>query len=277
MQTTRNGLLLAAVTSVLLAEGASSQQRVEIPDTERHVLPSALVDEEFKVHVYLPRGYEESTEALPVVYLLDAEYSFGAVAYIVRRLIKDELIPPVVLVGAAYEVPYDDYYLRRQRDFTPTRAHLDEFPASGHAEAFARFMRDELIPFVNRTYRVDPDDRTIMGLSFSGLFSTYALFTPNQTFNRYVIVSPSLWWDGGFAFRQEIAYREQTEALPARVFLAAGEDDGPSILRDLRRLEGVLAGRRYDGLEYEVRVFPDETHRTIFPVAVSHGLRFVFR
>jgi predicted alpha/beta superfamily hydrolase len=218
MQTTRNGLLLAAVTAAVLAERASSQQRVEIPDTERHVLPSAFVDEEFKVHVYLPRGYEESTEALPVVYLLDAEYSFGAVAYIVRRLIKDELIPPVVLVGVAYEVPYDDYYLRRQRDFTP-----------------------------------------------------------NQTFNRYVIVSPSLWWDGGFAFRRETAYRGQTDALPARAFLAAGEDDGPSILRDLRRLEGVLAERQYDVLEYEVRVFPDETHRTIFPVAVSHGLRFVFR
>jgi predicted alpha/beta superfamily hydrolase len=263
--------------AVLLASAAGAQQRVEIPDTERHVLQSAIVDEEFKVHVYLPRGYEESTEALPVVYLLDAEYSFGGVAYIVRRLIKDELIPPMVVVGVAYEIPYDDYYQRRQRDFTPTRAHLDEFPAAGHAEAFARFMRDELIPFVNRTYRVDPDDRTIMGLSFSGLFSTYALFAPNRIFHRYVIVSPSLWWDGGFMFRQEVAYRAQTAALPARVFLAAGADDGPTIVRDLRRLEGLLAERQYDGLEYQVRFFPDETHRTVFPIAVSHGLRFVFR
>jgi len=269
--------LLLATAATLLASGAGAQQRVEIPDTERHVLPSAFVDETFKVHVYLPRGYGESSEPLPVVYLLDAEYSFGGVAYIIRRLIKDELIPPVLLVGVAYELPYDHYYQRPQRDFTPTAAHLDEFPAAGHAAAFARFMREELIPFVNRTYRVKPDDRTIMGLSFSGLFATYCLFTADRTFNRYVIVSPSLWWDGGYPFRQEAAYRAQADTLPARVYLAAGADDGPNILRELRRMEGVLAERRYAGLDYEVRVFPDETHRTIFPVAVSHGLRFVFR
>jgi len=58
--------------------------------------------------------------------------------------------------------------------------------------------------------------------------------------------------------------------------MAAGEDDGPAILRDLKRMEGILVEREYRELEYGVKLFPEETHRTIFPIAVSHGLRFVF-
>ena len=41
--------------------------------------------------------------------------------------------------------------------------------------------------------------------------------------------------------------------------------------------DGPIATReKYDGLRYQVKYFPDETHRTVFPAAVSHGLRFVF-
>ncbi len=250
---------------------------VVITDTERRELKSNLVDETFKLHVYFPRGYEGRADSLPVVYLLDAEYSFGAVAYIIRRLIKDELIPPVLLVGVAYEQPYEEYYARRERDFTPTRAQLNYFPDAGAAGQFARFMREELIPYVNRTYRVDPADKTVMGLSFSGLFPTYLLFKETDLFERYVIVSPSLWWDDGVIFRYEEEYRAESDVLDAQVFFGAGDQDGLNIMSDLHRMEDLLGSRKYQGLDYQVRFFPEETHRTVFPIAVSHGLRFLFK
>ncbi len=256
--------------------GSDTLSQVVIPNTQRHVLESAIVDETFKLHVYLPRGYQEMADPLPVVYLLDAEYSFGAVAYIIRRLIKDDLIPPVLLVGVAYEQPYEEYYARRERDFTPTRAHLSDFPNAGFGEGFAQVIREELIPFVNGHYKVDPADKTITGLSFSGLFSTYLLFKEPDLFQRYVIVSPSLWWDSGILFRYEEDYRAGSDVLAARVFFGAGEQDGPNILSDLEHMEELLGRRRYQRLDYQVRLFPDETHRTILPIAVSHGLRFVF-
>ncbi len=58
--------------------------------------------------------------------------------------------------------------------------------------------------------------------------------------------------------------------------MAAGEDDGRNILRDLKRLEKVIADRNYKNLQCRVKLFPEETHRTVFPIAVSHGLRYVF-
>lgn len=277
-------IFIVGLTAVVVGPRASSIKDtpgrptgpVVIQDTERHELPSRVVDDTFKVHVYLPRGYDDMKEPIPVVYLLDAEYSFGAVAYTIRRLVKDHLIPPVLLVGVAYEVGYDEYYRRRERDFTPTKAHVEDFPYAGNGESFVRFLRGELIPFINKTYRVIPDDRTIIGLSFSGLFISYILFSGNDLFNRYVIVSPSLWWDGGVVFQYEADYRKKHETLPGRVYLAAGENDGRNIIEDLSRLEKLLKKRNYEGLAYRVRFFPDETHRTVFPIAVSHGLRFVF-
>lgn len=262
--------------SIRTEASASIYPQVVIQDSDRHELASALIDDTFKIHVYRPRGYDEMEDPIPTVYLLDAEYSFGAVAYIIRRLIKDNLIPPVLLVGVSYEVPYEEYYRRRERDFTPTSAHLQEFPNAGEGKTFGRFLREELVPFIGRTYRVIPEDRTIMGLSFSGLFLTYLLFNETDLCNRYVIVSPSLWWDNGVIFRYESDYHERHTDLQARVYLAAGQNDGPNIVEDHGRLEKVLGSRHYQGLEYRAVLFPEETHRTVFPIAVSHGLRFVF-
>ncbi len=259
------------------AYAGESIPRVQIPDTERRVLPSRFVDEEFKIHVYLPRDYPEKGRRYPVIYLLDAEYSFGCVAYVVRRLIKGREIPPAIVVGVSYEVPYEDFYRRRERDYTPSEAHLEEFPAAGHGPAFLQFLEKELVPFVNATYATEPDDRTLIGLSFSGLFSTWVLFEHSEVINRYVIISPSLWWDNGACFRYEEAYAKNHQSLRARVYLTAGERDGRNIVKDVPRLIDRLESRSYEGLSLGGGLLEDETHRTIFPNAVTRGLRFVFK
>ena len=268
-------VILPAITTPALA--VESIPQVQIPDTERRVLSSEFVDDEFKIHVYLPRYYPEKGRTYPVVYLLDAEYSFGCVAYVARRLIKGGEIPPVIVVGVSYEVPYEDFYRRRERDYTPTAVDLERFPAAGHAGEFFKFLEKELIPFINSTYQTEPNDRALIGLSFSGLFCTWALLDHPGLFYRYVIISPSLWWDDRASFRYEEAYAKKHKSLPARVYLTAGENDGPSIVRDIPRMMDRLKSRGYTGFVLGGGLLEDETHRTIFPNAVTKGLRFVFK
>ncbi|MCW8985095.1 MAG: alpha/beta hydrolase-fold protein [Thermoanaerobaculales bacterium] len=270
-------MILVLVAAISQTFAGDSVSQVQIPDTERRVLASRFVDEEFKIHVYLPRNYPEEGRRYPVIYLLDSEYSFGCVSYVVRRLIKGREIPPAIVVGVSYEVPYEDFYRRRQRDYTPSAAHLEEFPAAGHGPAFFQFIEKELIPFVDATYATEPDDRTLVGLSFSGLFSTWVLFNHPEIINRYVIISPSLWWDNGVSFRYEEAYAKNHQSLRARVYLIAGEHDGRNIVKDVPRLIGRLESRSYQGFVLGGGLLEDETHRTIFPNAVTKGLRFVFK
>jgi enterochelin esterase-like enzyme len=87
--------------SVVPMSGSDKGDQVCIQDTYRHEIKSTIIDDTFKIHVHYPRGYHDMKDPVPVVYLLDAEYSFGAVAYTIRRLIKDGLIPPVLLGGDA--------------------------------------------------------------------------------------------------------------------------------------------------------------------------------
>jgi predicted alpha/beta superfamily hydrolase len=273
------GVLLGVVSLAAMprAFAGESVPQVQIPDTERRLLRSRCVDEEFKIHVYLPRNYPEEGRRYPVIYLLDSEYSFGCVSYVVRRLIKGREIPPAIVVGVSYEVPYEDFYRRRERDYTLSTAHVEEFPAAGHGAAFFRFLDKELIPFVNATYATEPNGRTLVGLSFSGLFSTWVLLNHPDVINRYVIISPSLWWDNGVCFRYEDAYAKNHQSLRARVYLIAGERDGRNIVNDVPRMIDRLESRSYTGLALGGRLLEDETHRTIFPNAVTKGLRFVFK
>jgi len=63
----------------------------------------------------------------------------------------------------------DDFYVKRERDSTPpTTLHRN----SGGVEPFVRFFETELIPFVNRNNRTEPEDRTNASLPAAVFLST---------------------------------------------------------------------------------------------------------
>jgi predicted alpha/beta superfamily hydrolase len=49
-----------------------------------------------------------------------------------------------------------------------------------------------LIPFIESKYRAAKNDRTLMGSSYGGLFTLYAMFHETALFQRYVLTSPAL-------------------------------------------------------------------------------------
>ena len=70
----------------------------------------------------------------------------------------------------------------------------------GGAGALLQFINRELKPWVVDRYDIDRDNATYFGHSFGGLFGTYVLLTAPAAFRRYIIGSPSLWWDHGVMF-----------------------------------------------------------------------------
>lgn len=183
-------------------------------------------------------------------------------------------------MGIGYPDPLR-YKLDRTRDYTPSHVPTGGYgPAvqrvSGGGEAFRRFLADELVPWVDGTYRTIPGDRTIVGHSYGGLFGTYALLSAPGLFSRYVLVSPSLWYDDGSMFRLERAFAAGHDRLPARVALAAGAHENPRMPSDMTALAAHLAEHHYAGLTVDAHVFSDDNHNTIFPAALTRGLRFVF-
>lgn len=262
------------------SEPAGEGPPLTLGSTEVRRLHSDEVGVDYTLYVSLPPGYFRSDARFPVVYLLDADYSFAIARNVVEHLSHRGGLPEAILVGIAYGDPLG-YRLHRTRDYTPSHVPTGGYgPAiqrvSGGGERFRRFLSEELVPWVDRTYRTIPGDRGLVGHSYGGLFGTYVLLTSPELFSRYVLVSPSLWYDDRSMLERERGFAKRHPALPARVALAAGARENRVMAADMRTLAAQLERHAYEGLAVDAHVFPDDHHDSIFPAALSRGLRFVF-
>lgn len=148
---------------------------------------------------------------------------------------------------------------------------------SGGAPLFRRFIAEELVPFMAGAYRTTPQ-RVLVGHSYGGLFAAWVALHDPRLFGGYVIVSPSLWYDDHLLFSAERRLAAASGDLPARLYLAVGSreiNQQRDMVADLRRFATVLERRNYPGLRLRWSVEEDETHNSVFPGALSDGLRFV--
>jgi len=245
-----------------------------VRDSELRRLDSAILGERLEIDVGLPRGYKQETASYPVVYVLDAETNFGATSYIARRLTKSADIPPVLVVGVAYDTSYEDFYVKRARDLTPVA--VSRFPGSGGAARFVRFLDKELFPFVAAHYRVRAGDRTLYGHSLGGLFAYYVLFDHPGLFQRVLAVSPSIWYADRDLVARERAASERGDQPRGILYTAVGSDESGYFVADWKELTTHLRSRHYPALKMKSELLPGENHRSIFGVAFTNGLRYVF-
>jgi predicted alpha/beta superfamily hydrolase len=241
--------------------------------SEARALESAAIGQEFSIPVWLPASYGETDRTYPVLYVLDANICFGLAADVVTSLLFGEEIPDIIVVGIGYPIKsYAEWGKLRARDFTPTT--MAEVAGSGGADAFLSFIRTQLIPFIESSYRADPANRAVSGYSYGGLFVLYALLTQPDLFQRYAASSPSVDWDGQLLSKLEAEYASRHRELPARFFMSTGslEDEAAAI----RSFDDVLRGRRYDGFHQEFQLFDGETHLSVVAPAFMRGVKSIF-
>jgi uncharacterized protein len=260
-----------------------------VPNTEVIDVRSKKTGASYQLFVALPSDYHTSKRTYPVVYMLDADYSFALVRNIVQHFVEREDLPPMILVAIAYPGAASDravYRMNRTRDYTPAYAPDGGYGAeyqkvSGGGPKFRAFIASELIPLIERRYRADAQDRAIVGHSYGALFATYVLFTQPALFKRYVIVSPSLWYSNRIALTMEEAAYAAGMKPNARVFFAVGSFENQPVNKramvdDLTELVEKLKSRNYPQLSLRYRVYDGETHNSVFPGAVTRGLLTVF-
>jgi len=253
--------------------------QVMVKNSESHILYSNSVDDEFRISVALPSSYDSTQIKYPVLYILDSNIFFGLLVDTVRLLQYGNEIPDLIIVGIGY--PNDDEHMvLRNRDYLPTFNKASE--KSGKAKLFLEFLINELVPDIRKEYRVNENDSTLVGDSYSGLFALYTLFNSPKSFNRYIIGSPSIYWDDRVMLDIEEKYSSTHKELEAKVFLSVGELEAvyePEFARmvgNVEEISKVLHSRKYSGLELKTHIFEGETHLSVIPATFSRGLRGVF-
>ena len=68
-------------------------------------------------------------------------------------------------------------------------------PFGGQAAAFLNKLTNEIIPETERSMGIENAERTLLGVSLSGLFAVWSAFS-TDAFTNIISISGSLWYDG---------------------------------------------------------------------------------
>jgi predicted alpha/beta superfamily hydrolase len=112
------------------------------------------------------------------------------------------------------------------------------------------------------------------------MFTVYALLNSPGSFQRYLAISPSVFWDDHVAIKQAATFRDRLGSVPARVFIAVGgletkDRMGEDMVGDAKALASMLETQKDAGLQTTSYIFPDENHLSVVPGALMRGLREV--
>ena len=248
---------------------------------------SPTLKEYRKFQVYTPPSYRDTSylpQKYPVLYLLDGDAHFHSVTGLIQILgtgVNGTLVVPEMIVVA---IPNTD----RTRDLTPTHTDKDlqgkpqpGLKTSGGMPNFLKFVKMELIPRIDSSYRTAPY-RVFVGHSFGGIATIEALYTMPETFNAYVAIDPSLWWDNRVLLRQakdvfskpglagKVLYVGQANTL------AAADTTDNIHFNSIVRFNRILEEYNQSGLRYAYKYYPDDDHGSVPLIAEYDALRFIF-
>jgi uncharacterized protein len=261
-------LVLAGVATV--AHAALPATVLAQPRTKD--LYSQITHADYRLTIILPRDYDKSSARYPVLYLMDGNWLAPFAQVVGYRLtVMNRDIPGLILVGVDYPGASG-----RSLDYATVGTAQWTVPADRGVDNFMKVLRNEVIPYVDATYRTDPTDRGIGGHSLGGLASTYALYHASDLFKRFWLSSPSLSWDHQAAMAFPAAYAANHKDLEARVYADVGEIEAAEMRTLIMQLRDRTLALGYPGLSWQLQVENGHTHATVPIVALPDALLYLY-
>jgi predicted alpha/beta superfamily hydrolase len=276
-------LFLLVPAAAIQAQAPSTTVSIGVRDS----VWSATLKENRRFLVYTPSSYNDTTylpRRYPVLYLLDGDAHFHSVSGLVHILgsgVNGTFVVPEMIVVA---IPNTN----RGRDMTPTKVDRDlqgrpapQLASTGGMPNFLGFIKNELIPKVEQTYRTAPY-RVFVGHSLGGITTINALYTMPETFNAYVAIDPSLWWDNRLLLKQA-QDRFGKPGLAGRALyvaqantIAPGDTTLNVHFNSIVQFNSILETFNKSGLRYAYKYYPSDSHGSVPMISEYDALRFIF-
>lgn len=276
-------LLLVCLPLVSLAQTSDSLVVIGKKDS----IYSASLKEMRPYLIHLPASYNSKNfqpSKYPVLYLLDGDAHFNSVTGLVEILGSGingtHVIPDMIIVA----IPNTD----RTRDLTPTHTTKDNngkeqdfFKPTGGNDNFFKFIKNELIPHIDSAYRTMPY-RVFVGHSFGGITVINALYTIPETFNAYIAIDPSLWWDKQVLLQKAKDYFLHANLTGKALYvgqantMVTGDTSVNEHFESIKDFATLLQTRNRSGLKWKYDYYDDDDHGSVPFISEYNGLRFIF-
>ncbi|KZS42465.1 serine hydrolase [Aquimarina aggregata] len=284
-------LLFLILTNITFAqensikEFTSNREGTSLVSPHIQVVPikDTTTERNYELYIELPEDYSENNnKTYPVLYYTDAMWHLEILSGATEYMLED-----VILVGISWQKDINEnlkkeigVHVSRFRDYSFRKSNKPEIQEKyqlGQADKHLDFIRNDVIKYVENTYRTDPNSRTYFGYSMSGEFGAYILLTQPDTFNNYILGSPSI--------KNEVQYltelntkfgpykaSDKSSSLNANVFISYGSLEEE--MEPIEEFVSLLKNRRDDGLSV-LREVIDGTHQTAFPMTVVRSVAWL--
>jgi predicted alpha/beta superfamily hydrolase len=223
---------------------------------------------ERRLLVWLPPGYETGApQRYDVLYMHDGQNVFDdwtsfagewGADETAAKLIEQKKIRPIIIVAI-------ENNNRRMDEYTMSRDAARN--AGGDGAKYARFVAEQVKPFIDKTYRTKPsrENTAIAGSSLGATISLEIARANPDTFGLVAALSPAAWWNDGEMLKR--FERDVSWMKGKKFWIDIGTDEGEdaarkqSYVESARRLEALLkkAGLT-EGRDYQFKVIEGAQH-----------------
>ena len=234
-------------------------------------LRSEIIGEDRPLYIRLPDKYENGTKKYPVLVVLDGNLlihsAFNSPTFnsVIHSLVRSGEIPDLIVIGVLNT--------DRRRDFTPTK--VKRHPSGGGADKFVRFLGDELIPYVENTYRTG-GKKILFGHSLAGLLTTYTFLETPETFDAYLASSPSFIWDNRIIFKTAENIFQNVSSINKTYLFFVGSDDEEGYPEAAQDFAKMIEQKAPGNLEWEFNIYENQDHMTMPFRSLKKGLLYIF-
>jgi predicted alpha/beta superfamily hydrolase len=190
---------------------------------------------------------------------------FPHIANTLDTLIQQHKIPEIILVGIENT--------KRGRDLTgesKIKEHEQyNIPMTDGAKNFRAFIKNELIPEINKRYKTN-NEKGIIGESLAGLFVMETFFKQPSLFDFYIAMDPSLWWNNNYLVNNAKQFLENYPEKDTKIWFAGS--NAQDIQKYTRELASFLEHNSTTNLTWNYSDQPNEKHNTIYRATKAKAL-----
>jgi len=245
---------------------------------------SEILNEDRTYILELPSSYNTSSKEYPILVLLDGEGSYHSHSGILKQMVQGEQIPEMIIVAITN--------VDRVRDFTPTNylvnlngsSAVENHKTSGGSSNFLQFIEKELLPEIEKKYRTNPF-KILVGISHGGLLVGSSYLSKTSSFNGFISMDPSFWWDDKYIVKQiKTVSLDQIENK--RIYISTADkfdnfDEIPYVFKaninSHELFNTTLKNKGVSPLNIELEYFKEENHWTVALMSLYHGMQFIYK